>query len=91
MIVCRSQPIIPPIPGLRELSGVWTTRKATSMRSVPRSLLVLGGPAGAQLAQTVRRLGDELTPADSGEQVLAREPEPLLRRRAAQPRTSGNG
>ena len=39
-------PFIPPVPGLRELDGVWGTREATSMKSVPRQLLVLGGGAG---------------------------------------------
>src|SRR4051794_18909942 len=32
---------VPPVPGLRELEGVWGTREATSMKAVPRSLVVL--------------------------------------------------
>src|SRR3954470_4840383 len=35
--------IIPPVPGLRELDGIWTNREATGMKAVPRRLLVLGG------------------------------------------------
>ena len=46
-----ADPFVPPVPGLRELEGVWGTRDATSMRAVPRRLLVLGGgPAGVELA-----------------------------------------
>jgi dihydrolipoamide dehydrogenase len=73
-----ADPIIPPIPGLRELEGVWTNREATSMRTVPRRLLVLGGgPVGVELAQAVRRLGGEVTLVEGGAHVLAREPAPL--------------
>lgn len=55
-----SDPIVPPIAGLRELDGVWGTREATSMTAVPRRLLVVGGgPAGVEMAQVVRRLGGE--------------------------------
>src|SRR5215207_2340510 len=53
-----ADPIIPPIPGLRELDGIWTNREASGMKAVPRRLLVLGGgPVGVELAQAVRRLG----------------------------------
>jgi pyruvate/2-oxoglutarate dehydrogenase complex dihydrolipoamide dehydrogenase (E3) component len=73
-----AEPFIPPIPGLRDLDGVWTTREATSMTAVPRRLLVLGGgPAGVELAQAVRRLGGEAALLDSAAHVLAREPAPL--------------
>ena len=52
-----ADPVVPPVPGLRELEGVWGTREATSMKAVPRRLLVLGGgAAGVELAQVVRRL-----------------------------------
>src|ERR671917_351474 len=55
-----ADPVIPPIPGLRELEGVWTNREATGMKAVPRRMLVLGGgPVGVEMAQAVRRLGDD--------------------------------
>ncbi len=73
-----ADPIVPPVPGLRELDGVWTNREATGMKAVPRRLLVLGaGPVGVELAQAVRRLGGEVALVDSAEHVLAREPAPL--------------
>jgi len=78
VVATGSDPIVPPVAGLRELEGVWGTREATSMRAVPRRLLVLGGgPAGVELAQVVRRLGGEAVLVEAAERVLAREPAPL--------------
>ena len=69
---------IPPVPGLRELDGVWTNREVTGMKAIPRHLLILGGgPVGAEMAQAVRRLGGDVTLAEGASHVLAREPMPL--------------
>src|SRR4051812_32663688 len=47
-----AEPVIPAVPGLRGLEGVWTSREATAMKAVPRRLLVLGGgPVGVEMAQ----------------------------------------
>src|SRR5687767_2799150 len=43
VVATGSEPLIPPIDGLRELDGVWTNREATGMKEVPDSVLVLGG------------------------------------------------
>jgi dihydrolipoamide dehydrogenase len=73
-----SDPVVPPIPGLRELEGVWTNRGVTGMKAIPRRLLVLGGgPVGAEMAQAVRRLGGEVALVEGAGHVLAREPAPL--------------
>jgi dihydrolipoamide dehydrogenase len=73
-----SDPIIPPIPGLRELDGLWTSREATAMKAVPRRLLVLGGgPVGVEMAQAVRRLGGEAVLVHRSEHLLPREAEQL--------------
>ena len=73
-----ADPVVPPVPGLRELEGVWTSREATSMKAIPRRLLIMGGgPVGVEMAQAVRRLGGEVAVIDRGEHVLAREPAPL--------------
>jgi dihydrolipoamide dehydrogenase len=78
VVATGSDPIVPPIPGLRELEGVWGTREATSMKAVPRRLLVLGGgSAGVELAQVVRRLGGEAVIVEGADRVLPREPAPL--------------
>ncbi len=73
-----ADPVIPPVPGLRELKDVWTNREVTSMKAVPRRLLILGaGPVGVEMAQAVRRLGGEAVVVEMGEHVLGREPAPL--------------
>jgi dihydrolipoamide dehydrogenase len=78
VVATGSHPIVPPIPGLAELDGVWGTREATSMNAVPRRLLVLGGgSAGVELAQVVRRLGGEAVVVEGADRVLPREPAPL--------------
>jgi dihydrolipoamide dehydrogenase len=75
VVATGSDPIVPPIPGLRELEGVWGTREATSMKAIPRRLLVLGGgSAGVEIAQVVRRLGGEAALVEGANRVLPREP-----------------
>jgi dihydrolipoamide dehydrogenase len=73
-----SEPIIPPVPGLRELEGLWTNREVTGMKAVPRRLLVLGaGAVGVEMAQAVRRLGGQVVLVVNSPHVLPREPRPL--------------
>jgi dihydrolipoamide dehydrogenase len=69
---------IPPVPGLRDLDGLWTNREVTAMTAVPRHLLILGGgPVGVEMAQAVKRLGGGVTLIESGDHLLPREPAPL--------------
>ena len=78
VLACGADPIVPPVPGLRELDGIWTNREATGMKAVPRRLLILGGgPVGVEMAQAVCRLGGEAAIIDMAEHLLAREPAPL--------------
>ncbi len=78
VVATGADPIVPPVPGLRELEGVWGTREATSMKEVPRRLLVLGGgAAGTELAQVVRRLGGEVVLVEGADHLLPREAAPL--------------
>jgi pyruvate/2-oxoglutarate dehydrogenase complex dihydrolipoamide dehydrogenase (E3) component len=78
VVAAGADPIVPPVPGLRELDGVWTNREVTGMKAIPRRLLVLGGgPVGVEMAQAVRRLGGEAAVVDMAEHVLPREPAPL--------------
>jgi pyruvate/2-oxoglutarate dehydrogenase complex dihydrolipoamide dehydrogenase (E3) component len=73
-----ADPVVPPVPGLRELDGIWGSREATSMKAVPRRLLILGGgPVGVEMGQVVRRLGGEVVIIDMAEHLLSREPAPL--------------
>jgi pyruvate/2-oxoglutarate dehydrogenase complex dihydrolipoamide dehydrogenase (E3) component len=78
VLATGSDPVIPPVPGLRELDGIWTNREVTGMKVIPRRLLILGGgPVGAEMAQAVRRLGGEVVLVEGAAHVLAREPVPL--------------
>jgi dihydrolipoamide dehydrogenase len=80
VVATGSDPFVPPVPGLRGLAGVWGSREATGMKTVPRRLLVLGGgPVGTELAQAVHRLGGEVTLVETAHHILAREPAPLGR------------
>ena len=78
VIASGSDPVIPPIPGLAELDGVWTNREATALTEVPRRLLVLGGgPVGVEMAQAVSRMGASVALVEGMDHVLAREPPAL--------------
>jgi pyruvate/2-oxoglutarate dehydrogenase complex dihydrolipoamide dehydrogenase (E3) component len=78
VVATGSDPVVPPVPGLRELDGVWSNREVTGMKAVPRRLLILGGgPVGAEMAQAVRRLGGEVALVEGAAHVLIHEPGPL--------------
>jgi pyruvate/2-oxoglutarate dehydrogenase complex dihydrolipoamide dehydrogenase (E3) component len=78
VLATGSDAVIPPIPGLRDLDGLWTNREATSMREVPRRLLVLGaGPVGVELAQAAARMGASVAVVEGMDRLLAREPAAL--------------
>jgi pyruvate/2-oxoglutarate dehydrogenase complex dihydrolipoamide dehydrogenase (E3) component len=78
VVATGADPVIPPIPGLRELDGIWTNREVTAMKAVPRRLLVLGGgPVGVEMAQAVTRLGATVTIIEGSAHLLGREPAQL--------------
>jgi pyruvate/2-oxoglutarate dehydrogenase complex dihydrolipoamide dehydrogenase (E3) component len=78
VIATGSDPVIPPIEGLRDLGDYWTNREATSLKEVPDRLLVLGGgPVGVEMAQAVARLGASVTLVEREDHVLSGEPKPL--------------
>ncbi|HEX6712292.1 MAG TPA: NAD(P)/FAD-dependent oxidoreductase [Thermoleophilaceae bacterium] len=73
-----ADPFVPPVPGLRELDGVWGTRQATSLKALPQSLVVLGGgAAGTELAQALHRFGAEVAIVEGAPHLLSREPAAL--------------
>jgi pyruvate/2-oxoglutarate dehydrogenase complex dihydrolipoamide dehydrogenase (E3) component len=78
VIATGSEPVIPPIPGLRELDGVWTNREATGVREIPDSLVILGGgPVGVEMAQAFATFGTDVDLVEGMHHVLPREPQPL--------------
>jgi len=78
VISTGSDPVVPPIPGLRELDDVWTNREVTGLKQVPKRLLVLGGgPVGVEMAQALQRMGARVALVEGMDHLLPREPEPL--------------
>jgi dihydrolipoamide dehydrogenase len=80
VVATGSEPVIPPIEGLRDLDGVWTNRGATGFKAdeLPRRLIVLGaGPVGVEMAQALRRLGASVALVGNSDRVLPKEPAPL--------------
>jgi pyruvate/2-oxoglutarate dehydrogenase complex dihydrolipoamide dehydrogenase (E3) component len=78
VVATGADPVIPPIPGLRDLDGVWTNREATGMKAVPAHLLIIGGGAiGAEFAQIVVRLGGQVTVIEASGHLVSAEPAPL--------------
>jgi pyruvate/2-oxoglutarate dehydrogenase complex dihydrolipoamide dehydrogenase (E3) component len=78
VLAAGADPFVPPVPGLRELEGIWTNREVTGMKAVPRRMLVLGGgPVGVEMAQAVHRLGGEVVVLEGSPHVLSREAAPL--------------
>ena len=83
VLATGSDPVVPPVPGLRELRTCGPTATSTAMTAVPRRLLVLGGgPVGVEMAQAVRRLGGEVALVEGAAHLLARDPRPWARRSA---------
>ena len=78
VIATGSEPVIPPIPGLAGLGGVWTNREATGAREIPDSIVILGGgPVGVELAQAFATLGASVDLVEGMDHILPREPRPL--------------
>jgi len=69
-------PVVPPIDGL-EQTPFWTNRDAVEAKSLPTTLLVLGGGAiGLEVAQAYARFGVEVTVIEASDRLLpAEEPE----------------
>ena len=78
VIATGSEPVIPPIPGLADLDGVWTNREATAAREVPESIVILGGgPVGVEMAQAFWGLGATVDLVEGMDHILPREPRAL--------------
>jgi pyruvate/2-oxoglutarate dehydrogenase complex dihydrolipoamide dehydrogenase (E3) component len=73
--VCTgSRAAVPPIPGLAD-ARPWTSREATSAKSVPRRLAVVGGGVVAcEMATVFASLGSDVTILEPGPGLLGRLP-----------------
>ncbi len=69
-------PVVPPIDGLFD-TPYWTNREAIEAKTLPESLLVLGGGAvGVELAQVYARFGVEVVVVEALDRLLpGEEPE----------------
>jgi dihydrolipoamide dehydrogenase len=73
VVATGSSAAMPPIEGLDTIRA-WNNRDATTSKSVPESLIVLGaGPVGTELAQAWSTLGARVTLAGADERILPRE------------------
>jgi len=73
VIATGTSPAIPPVPGLAEVAP-WPNRDVFKIRSVPASLIVIGGGAiGLELAQAFSRFGSTVTVVEALDRILAPE------------------
>lgn len=64
VIATGSQPMVPPIPGLKDIPYL-TNKNIFDIKELPKHLLVLGGgPIGLELSQGFHHLGSEVTVID---------------------------
>lgn len=75
VVATGAAPLVPPIPGLDRVA-YRTSETIWDLRTLPRTLLVLGGGAiGCELAQCFARLGSRVTQVEMLPRLLPREDE----------------
>ncbi len=75
VVATGAAPLVPPIPGLERVA-YRTSETIWDLRTLPRTLLVLGGGAiGCELAQCFARLGSRVTQVEMLPRLLPREDE----------------
>jgi dihydrolipoamide dehydrogenase len=73
IIATGSTSLCPPIDGLDAVT-TWTNREATTVRDLPKRVLIVGGSAaGIELGQFYARMGTETTIVQRSERLLDRE------------------
>ncbi|TML05598.1 MAG: NAD(P)/FAD-dependent oxidoreductase [Actinobacteria bacterium] len=73
VVATGSDPLIPPIDGLREAEP-WTNREITTTKTVPERLLILGGGVvGVEMADAFSAFGSQVTLVEGGERLIAHE------------------
>jgi pyruvate/2-oxoglutarate dehydrogenase complex dihydrolipoamide dehydrogenase (E3) component/uncharacterized membrane protein YdjX (TVP38/TMEM64 family) len=73
VIAAGARPLLPPIPGLKEMAPL-TSDNVWDLRVQPKRLLVLGGgPIGCELAQAFSRLGSLVTQVEMAPRLMLRE------------------
>jgi probable pyridine nucleotide-disulfide oxidoreductase len=73
-----SRPVLPPIPGLSDTPGVYTSTDLLSNTELPRRLTVLGGGyVGLEFAAVYAAYGSEVTILERGPRILGHEDDDL--------------
>ncbi len=71
-----SLPAMPPIEGLDAIDGAWTNRDATTAKTIPERLVIMGGGVvGVEMAQAFQTLGSQVTLIEGERRLLPREEE----------------
>jgi dihydrolipoamide dehydrogenase len=69
-------PAMPPIEGLDQIDDAWTNREATTAKSIPDSMVIMGGGVvGVEMAQAFQTLGSHVTLIEGERRLLPREEE----------------
>ena len=75
VVATGSSPAVPPIPGLAEVPYL-TNESIFNLTELPEHLIIMGGgPIGAELAQSFRRLGSKVTVVERFGLLARDEPE----------------
>lgn len=84
LIAAGLEPVVPPVPGLRE-AGFLDNERILEIKELPNRLAVIGsGPIGSEFAQIFARFGVQVTLIELGPRILApEEPETSAAVRAA--------
>lgn len=73
IVATGSAAAVPPVDGLDQIK-LWSNREGTNAKSVPESLIVLGGgPVGCELAQAWASLGSRVTLIEMAPRLLLKE------------------
>ncbi len=71
MISTGSVVQVPPVPGLKNLEGVWTSDDVLDLDFLPESVIVLGGGiVASELAQFLNRVGSKVIQIQRSEHIL---------------------
>src|SRR4051812_26135044 len=71
-----SLPLMPPIEGLDTIDDAWTNREATTTKTIPASVVIMGGGVvGVEMAQAFQSLGAQVTLIEGERRLIPREEE----------------
>jgi pyruvate/2-oxoglutarate dehydrogenase complex dihydrolipoamide dehydrogenase (E3) component len=76
LLATGSIPSMPPIEGLDAIDDAWTNREATTAKTIPERLVIMGGGVvGVEMAQAFQTLGSQVTLIEGERRLLPREEE----------------